>query len=319
MMMKTEFHTMPGLLIYAEQEQVSGKGEDAFSYSFTRQDHGYIAVFDGCGGMGSKKYPMLNDRTGARIASRLAGFVVDQFYEKGGFCDFSNASELLRKALINTFSETKAALAARKSGIMIGGDMFKELPTTLSLIASRLNEQRELETAFIWAGDSRGYFLDKKGICQVTADDLETAEDAFSNLRSDGKLSNVVNGDTPFILHEKRWVFREPVLLITATDGSFGYFKTPMEFEYTILCAMQQAADVHQWKTALGEAIKKTAGDDFSILISAFGFLDFSACKDYFAQRFRYLRRRFVPNADYVPEEELQALWDEYRKDYYRW
>lgn len=317
--MKTDFCAHPSFLVCAEKEQIHGRGEDAFAYSFTKQDYGYIAVFDGCGGMGSKKYPLLQAKTGARIASRLAGFVADQCYEKGILFPSAHAGEMLHDALTETFAETKTVLSSGKSSVRIGGDMFKELPTTMSLITTALNEKRELMADYLWAGDSRGYFLDKKGICQVTVDDLETDEDAFTNLRSDAKLSNVINADAAFVLHENLLTFREPVLLITATDGCFGYFKTPMEFEYAILHAMQKAMDVQQWEEGLHEAVSAVAGDDFSIIISAYGFIDFISCRQYYAQRFQYLCRRFISDAANVDETQLEALWKEYQKDYYRW
>lgn len=318
-MMKTEYHVFPDVLICSEKEQICGKGEDAYAHSFVRQDCGYMAVFDGCGGMGSKTYSMLNDKTGARIAARLAGYVVDRLYESGGLSVTPTIGETLHLELARNFEKIKFFLSADRTSVRIGGDMFKELPTTMSLILIALNEKRELLADFLWAGDSRGYFLDKKGICQVTVDDLETDEDAFSNLRSDAKLSNVINADAAFALHENLLTFREPVLLITATDGSFGYFKTPMEFEYVILHSMQQAVDMHQWEEELTKAISAVAGDDFSIVISAYGFTDFMSCRQYYTQRFRYLRQRFIPGAANVDEAQLGALWKEYQKNYYRW
>lgn len=317
--MKTEYHVFPDLLICAEKEQIRGKGEDAYAYSFAKQDCGYTAVFDGCGGMGSKTYPKLSDKTGARIAARLAGYVVNRLYESGGLSAASTIVESLHCELTSSFEKVKSVLSAGRTGVKIGGDMFKELPCTMSLITVTLNEKRDLLADYLWAGDSRGYFLDKMGLCQVTVDDLETDEDAFSNLRSDAKLSNVINADTAFELHENLLTFREPVLLITTTDGSFGYFKTPMEFEYAILHSMQQAMNTQQWEEKLTEAVSAVAGDDFSIIISAYGFTDFMSCQQYYAQRVRLLRQRFISDAANVDDAQLAALWKEYQKNYYRW
>jgi len=64
--------TGPSIVICPEKEKLAGLGEDSFSYSFVGQEAGYISVFDGCGGMGARKYPKAGNKTGARVASKLA-------------------------------------------------------------------------------------------------------------------------------------------------------------------------------------------------------------------------------------------------------
>ncbi len=315
--MQTEF-TKPSILLCAKSEQIPHAGEDAFSQSFTREGPGYIAAYDGCGGMGAKTYEKAGEKTGARIAARLAAFLTDQFYHEEGFLlDGSDAQRLCEK-LSAGFSRIRKGIDV-PGGFRIGGNMFRELPTTMSLIAAGgVPEKQSVLCEYIWAGDSRGFFLDGKGICQITEDDLDTKEDAFSNLRNDAKISNIINAETPFELHEKRVQLFDPVMLITATDGAFGYFNTPMEFEYVILDTMMRAKTVTEWQTSLRETLDGYTGDDMTILIAVYGAETLARCKEIYAERFRSLYRIYIAPLEQADEEQMRQLWEQYKADYYR-
>ena len=51
-------------------EMIPQNGEDSYLYSFN-ENKGLVGVFDGCGGIGSRRYEILNGKTGAYIASRI--------------------------------------------------------------------------------------------------------------------------------------------------------------------------------------------------------------------------------------------------------
>ena len=72
-------------------------------------------------------------------------------------------------------------------------------------------------------------------MAQVTKDDIDDSVDALDNISNDGVLTNVVSADGNYILHSKQIKIKDKIIIFNATDGCFGYLKTPMEFEYLIL------------------------------------------------------------------------------------
>ena len=307
----------PCFVICSEKEQIINEGEDSFSYSVGNQKSGYIAAFDGCGGMGAKKYPNVGNRSGAKIASMIAAYLTDKFYAHNAFCFDGHDAEKLQALFAEKFQKVKQGITV-PGGIKIGGSMFRELPTTVSLVAMKNENNYNLLCEYIWAGDSRGYYLDEMGLCQVTSDDLDTEEDAFSNLRNDAKLSNVVNADTSFQLHQEFLSFSHPVIIITATDGVFGFFNTPMEFEYHLLDSLMASNSISQWEENLKERLTSYAGDDFTLVAAGYGFHDVENCKSYYAARYQALLKEYIEPISGADEEQLLHLWSLYRTNYYR-
>lgn len=308
----------PSVVICAEREKLEGLGEDSYSFSFRGGDNGYIAVYDGCGGMGARKYSKANNKTGARIASRLAAYLTDEFYNARQFKYDGMDHERLKVKFKEAFNKVKAAVE-NDGGFMLGGDLFKAIPTTASIIAIKPQAENELLCEFLWAGDSRGYFLDSDGLCQITKDELQTEEDAFTNLRSDGRMSNVIHADGEFHISERDITLKLPIMIISSTDGAFGYFSTPMDFEHIILKSLCESASIEEWERNLSELIIPVTGDDFAVCIAVYGFEDYKDIKKYFSKRLDYIGRKFIGkiNED-TPEQKLEKLWNKYKTSYYR-
>lgn len=303
----------PGLftIIRVAEPKIPENGEDSYSYYFNSESspNGYIAVFDGCGGMGAKKYSSHNGKTGAYIASRTAAFVTDQFYLRGADGDLE---DMLRDAFRNIKEGS-----VNSDGISIRSSLFRDFPTTAAIIETDVQENR-LKCKFMWAGDSRCYYLDKKGVCQMTDDDVYTKEDAFTSLRSDAKMSNVISGDCQFRLNLREAELPQPVVVITATDGVFGYFSTPMHFEYMLLSTLERAKSAEDWKNMLGVCISGFTGDDYTFIAALFGFSEFKEVKAYFAERYDHLCKEYMKHCENAGEEKLRELWEKYKTDYYR-
>lgn len=298
-------------------EQIPGKGEDNFSYSFENDSAGYIAAFDGCGGMGSKKYKLMDNMTGARIASAMSARIFERYYLDRSFSFDGSDSEALKAALQDIFVNTARAIES-PGEVKIAGNLFRSLPTTAAA-AAVAEGSGKLMCDFLWAGDSRGYILDKNGLAQITADDLETEEDAFSNLRSDSKLSNVINADTDFVIHEKCITAAEPVIVIVSTDGSFGYYSTPMEFEYVLLCSLCDSFSAEEWPEKLRGMIAPYTGDDYTVVAAVYGHSSFEACRRYYQGRLDRLTREYIDVLQNADEAAKYRLWQSYRDNYYRW
>jgi serine/threonine protein phosphatase PrpC len=307
----------PSIVICSEREKLAGLGEDSFSYSFDCGDTGYISVFDGCGGMGAKKYPKVGNRSGARVASRLAAYVTDKLYEDKQFLFDGNDCQRLKERLTEEFAKIRNTIET-ENGLKLGGDLFKTMPTTASIAAVK-NNGSSITCEFFWAGDSRGYFLDADGLCQVTKDDIKTDEDAFTNLRSDGRMSNVIHAEGDFSLNTREIEISQPAMIITSTDGGFGYYGTPMDFEYIILSSLMESDSPEEWENKLSELIIPVTGDDFAVGIAVYGLDDIADCREHFKERCQFIKESYIdPVGENADEEQLLRLWQKYKPGYYR-
>lgn len=197
----------------------------------------------------------------------------------------------------------------------------KSFPTTASIITYAFGEKPSC--TFLWAGDSRGYILDKDGLCQVTRDDIDSDSDAYNNIGGDSRLSNLICADKAYDLHEKSISLKAPCVLISSTDGCFSYFQTPMEFEYMLLSTLLSAKSIYEWETKIKMCLQKQASDDYTMAVLICGFHKFNEIKPYFRNRFQRLRNDYInplftarkTNSDI----DIGMLWKDYRGLYYRY
>jgi hypothetical protein len=106
-----------------------------------------------------------------------------------------------------------------------------------------------------------------------------------------------------------------------ATDGCFGYLASPMDFEYLLLQTLFESQyDFEDWQYQLTEAILKTTGDDASMSLWAWGFENLNDLKNYFFDRQQVIYQTYIQplaQADKPTNDLRQALWQEYKKNYY--
>lgn len=301
-----------------EKAAVVGSGEDSFCVSHLNNGLVALGVFDGCGGIGGRRYPAVNNRKGSYIGSRVTAHVFNDCINKDDFELDISISTQLENAIFKTLNAVNSKISDNNS-VVIGGNLSKSLPTTVSIILAHENENDSLKCEYLWAGDSRGYFLDSDGLCQLTIDDIDkNAEDAFVNLREDGILTNVANGDKPFKIHQGSITFYSPTMLISATDGCFAYFLTPMDFEFVILDTLIKSHSPEEWKELLCAKINEVTGDDYTLAIACFNFKDFNELQRYYNHRRNFVYENFVKKQVSLDEPELFKLWEEYRPSYYR-
>ncbi len=286
-------------LFYVAEEMIPNNGEDCY-YHDTRENAFIIASFDGCGGSGSKKYANYSDKTGAYVASRAVCGGVKAWFEQS-----RNGSELT--GYIQNALAVCKKYADRTGRIM--GSLNKSFPTTAAILMGEASQKGMLATCF-WAGDSRCYMLDANGLHQLSADDLE-GQDAMSNLTSDGVMTNVINGSTPFEIHQKTFSIQHPCILLTATDGCFGYLKSPMEFEHMLLDTLLRANNLLEWKVALNDRMYQVAGDDYTLCVAISGFRDFDGIRRNFLKRAQVLTKDFLN-----PQYKESVLWERYKQSY---
>ncbi len=281
------------------EEMKKNDGEDSYYYD-SKEGHFFLASLDGCGGSGSKRYMNYSGKTGAYIASRaVCGGIKAWFRESGEentFCHY------IKKAL--SVCEGYADKTGR-----IMGSLAKAFPTTVAAISGKSN-QGKIDAHCLWAGDSRCYMLDPNGLHQLTQDDLD-GEDAMSNLTSDGVMTNVINATSEFEIHHKKITLDHPCILLTATDGCFGYLKTPMAFENLLIGSLMEASSPFEWRIALNERMSAVAGDDYTLCVAVCGFKDFEELRKAFMQRSTFVLENYM-NSQYDPN----LLWGNYKLEY---
>ncbi|WP_353649272.1 protein phosphatase 2C domain-containing protein [Nakamurella sp. A5-74] len=314
-------------------------GEDADPIlDHSREGTAFVAVFDGMGGAGGTVYETPDGpRTGAYLASRAARTAVEQrlgiLLDLGADLDGPATAEDLRECVEHALTARWAELRAPRSALR--SKLLRALPTTMALasVQRRALDEPGWTCRLWWAGDSRVYALDPThGLQQLTVDDIKDLGDAMANLRDDSIVSNAMSADTPFLVRHRTVDLTAPFLLVAATDGCFGYFRSPMHFEHSILAALLGAPDTESWSTAVQESIRAITGDDASMAVLGVG-TDHDGFRAGFSDRLDVVTSQWVEPLDRTAAEtdlmeaQLQAsrerlteqtaqLWARYKVDY---
>lgn len=284
-----------------------------------------IAVLDGCGGTGARRYSAADNWSGARIASHTAGRCLYRWFGSlpGEHLRVSESETLaaeLQATLTQAVREKKEELdSGGAAPVLISSRLSKALPTTLAaLTAERLEESIRIRS--YWAGNSRNYVFPPEGLRQLSADDLVGGYDPFEDLTKDGILSNSVNASAPFQIHSAEMTLDGPCMILSASDGVFSYFDSPIRLEWLLLETMLHAQSPAGWEKALRRELGELAADDHTLSLAALGFSGFSAMQKAYRPRYEAMAQTLIPvlqeasaAEDY---ERLQALWDSYKTDY---
>jgi hypothetical protein len=166
--------------------------------------------------------------------------------------------------------------------------MRRALPTTLAAVAYRLGDHT-VRCRSLWAGDSRAYvLLPTSGLHALTRDHT-AEEDALDQLRQDPPMTNVVCADRPFTIEAQPphsyGEFPLPCVLLSATDGFFGYVHTPAHFEHLLLNTLAHARDMADWADRLRTQVQGFTADDASLSLAALGFDSFPQIAEAFRVR----------------------------------
>lgn len=293
-------------------ERIPGRGEDSHCYRLHERG-GMIAVFDGCGGSGAEVYPRLGGRSGAYLASRAAATATMQWFERGGLDD-----ELDIDALHDEITSVLGVCEgyASQTHTKIRGSIVRSFPTTLAAFVFRRKGSRFLVSS-INAGDSRLYLLNADGLKQLSIDDV-SGGDAFTNLYDDPPMTNVVALDGEFDLRVSTCEPDGKFVLLAATDGCFGYFKSPMEFEAMLLETLSDSRCVDDWQHGIELQIDEVAGDDQTLSVLAYGYSGFGDLKRCFFPRLKKLRS-WLRDAEEQGRvyEWRRDIWEDYKVGYY--
>lgn len=297
------------------QEKIPGRGEDSYVFYAPDLSAAAAAVFDGLGGSGSTKYPGFSRMSGAYVASRaVSGAFAWWFYKS--VCSETprfDADKLKQEIL----SRLKRCEMMGRGASGIKGSLIKKFPTTMAAVIINGGESQLLADC-LWAGDSRCYLLTPVGLMQLSEDDSRNP-DPMQSLISDSPMTNVISLSKDFRLNRRSVVLEEPCIVFSATDGCFGYFSTPMEFEYLLLSTLLASASPEGWESAVTGRLREISGDDFTLCGYAFGFGDFRALKESFRPRAEEMFYTYIKGMEEKSLEEKVALWGRYKSIYGKW
>jgi len=320
--------------------KIPGQGEDSDPIMRDGPDLGLVGVFDGMGGAGGTVYETPEGRrTGAYLASRIARDVAEQrmldLLEPDWHLNGKAAAGDLQRSVQQALKQRLQELNAAPSGLR--SRLIRALPTTMALVALQRTQPGGAIWAghVFWAGDSRAYVFEATGARQLTTDDLREPGDALVNLRRDSVVSNAMSADTEFHVNYRRVELRAPFLVSCATDGCFGFVRTPMHFEYLVLSRLAEARNTDAWSSLLQAEISAITGDDAAMSTLGVG-ADFKEFQKLFAPRVGELASEFIEPLDELSgavaqvERQLQVLrsqlldetsnkWNRYKAGYERY
>ncbi len=293
-------------------EKVPGQGEDSDPIVRDGRDLGLVGVFDGMGGAGGTVYETSDGpRTGAYLASRVARDVVEErmlaLLDPEWNLEGPRTARELQRSVKRALAETLEGLHAPASGLR--SRMLRALPTTMALMALQRRDPRAGRWAghVFWSGDSRVYVLHPAaGASQLTRDDLRDAGDALVNLRHDSVVSNAMSADTDFVVHHRQVELTAPFLAVAATDGCFGYVRTPIHFEHLLLTSLQEATGLESWSALLQQRISAITGDDAALAVLGVG-ASYEQFQELFARRTEDLQQRCIAPLDALEAEVSRA------------
>lgn len=291
-------------ILYFCVEKRKDNGEDSFTFNFDNSGNGYMAVFDGSGGAGSEIHQSLNNRKSAYIASRACSYIFDEISK-----NINVNANYVRDRIYNELVgiNEKFPMNESKSSII------DVLPTTISAAIIE-NNLSDIDINFLWAGDSRGYIIDERGLAQVTYDDVDS-KDSYYNIFDDSIMNNRIHGNSnkpKFELHQSRISIRDKAIVFCASDGCYDYLNSPMVFEFFLISMLVMSNSFEEAKEKMCELLRGKSGDDHTIIMAFYGFNDYSEVVCFLKERFEFLDSE----KDYFSED----YWNnKYKRNYYRY
>ncbi|MCI7098821.1 MAG: protein phosphatase 2C domain-containing protein [Lachnospiraceae bacterium] len=313
---KTRFKDKLDTIFLINQDIIENCGEDSYYCAYSKSS-AIISVFDGCGGLGSRTYQSFKGHTGAYMASRVVSGAVHDWYHTFFNTEWTSRDQLI-DSINHYFTKAYDICSARElENLRIRGSMVRDYPTTAA-IALAEDQDHEISVHVLWAGDSRVYFLDSRGLAQITEDDTDS-EDAMDNLFSDGVLTNLLSSDRQYEIHYKNIKIDRPTVVFAATDGCFGYIPTPMEFEYYLLKTMLDSENPQIFRHQLHDYFAEYAGDDFTFGFMSFFYGSYEAMGKSFKERVKEMEREYICRlGDERNEKDAAELWRKYKPGYER-
>ena len=276
---KKQIANMEPISISFMTEKIVGHGEDAPPFLIAKGKAYAVGVFDGMGGAGSTicDSSFGDGHTQAYVASRIVCSSMNTFFHNHLPTDDVSVDDM-KVVIKRKLCEEKEAFPPKEKSAL-RSKLVREYPTTLAIVVLQEYEKTYKVESY-WAGDSHCYLWTKDGFFQTSKDDLEVNNDPMENLHNDSPISNCICADRDFTINSTTFeISKSPAIILCATDGCFGYYQSPMHFEYILCSTLQEAKEEKEWEQLLREEILKVTGDDSSLSLIAKGFSSFEELK----------------------------------------
>lgn len=325
-----------------------GRGEDSDpillpneNFIFPTDNIIVLGVFDGMGGAGGAEWDsdFTEDgqfKTKAYIGSRIVRNAIEKaIMDDPSIVLLKEFSDKLKKVIIERYASEKEKYPPKSKGGLRSA-LIKEYPTTLA-ITIIIQEENEYYIDSYWAGDSRNFIWNTDGLFQISIDDLKGNPDPLQNLHEDAPMSNCVQADAPFKINHKRIPLssKSKFVAISATDGCFGYYPSPMDFEKSLIDTLHNSNSIEEWEGNLIKAFSFVTGDDFSFSIAAVGFKSFNELKSYLGSPNKLIKSYYAKRTHFEQEvrkadekiaklkksvdASLNWLWPQYKETYLKY
>ena len=312
-------------------EKRESHGEDSCPLSLVKEKFYAVGVFDGLGGSGAAicKSEFGDDHTKAYVASRIIREAISNYMENAKDERGIN-SDGIRSTARERLEQEKSSYPTKASGLR--SKLVRDYPTTLAITTALKEEEGTHIVNSYWAGDSRNYLWTQEGFFQISKDDLDTELDPLENLRNDGALSNCICADREFVINNRTISVEEKFVILSATDGCFNYFATPMHFNEVLLTGLKLSDSVEEWESFCKTKITEVTGDDVSLSLLAIGFESFKELKEAFSnssvikieeikktqEEIKSLSKK-IEERKTALENLIQEGWDEYKTSYMKY
>lgn len=312
-------------------EKKDGHGEDSDPLFLVKGDFCAVGVFDGMGGSGAGKCKsdFGDGHTKAYVASRI---IEESVYNYMNYAKSTSeiCAERIKDTAKSRLEQEKHNFPLKVSGLR--SKLVREYPTTLAVVTCEQKVNGDFTINSYWAGDSRNYLWNSDGFFQISKDDLDTELDPMENLRNDGVLSNCVCADREFEINSRSITVSKSFIILSATDGCFGYFPTPMHFHEVLLAGLKSSKDKTEWENYIKKEICNVTGDDISLSLCAIGYNDFHSLKESFEHEkiegfdeMEDLRKEIdniknsIEQKKEALEEKMQSEWNSYKANYMKY
>lgn len=295
------------------------KHEDSYIYNFSRNELHMMAVYDGCGGLGARRYSALDNKTGAFLAAQTCAMVAEQWMNHATQQMIQTPGKLAELFMSQVTEELSALEKKYADNNKLLGTMVRTMPCTASMaLVSPGEEPNAVTLTTFHTGDSRVYLLTPAcGLQQMTRDDLRGNPDALLNLYVSAPLTNVVNIDVPFTMQTRSLQIEHPFAVLTATDGIFGYVRTPMDFENMLLNTLCRSATMSEFETTFRRDIAEISGDDATAVMAFYGWKSFEGIKKDFRRRSGEVAAVCAELDQDPSDDTIERLWEKYKPQAY--
>ena len=260
--------------------KITDEGEDADPLIDIneKRNWGIISVFDGLGGAGGVDYThnMSKERhKGAYWASRFVRESIEKLMHNRpkGEEPLEYIEKNIKGFIINYLNEKIKEFTIANSDVK-AKDMDFVFPTTMALCVYKL-EDSKLTINCYWAGDSRIYLFDGHKFIFLTIDDSEAGGDPFSTVNADLPMNNKISQNKVFHINKSVYIHELkndiPISLIATTDGCYGYYLNPIEFEHMLLSCLINEESSNYMGRIQQSVIDNGQQDDLSMAITVIG------------------------------------------------